>query len=246
MKILPLIGAALLLGLSGSLRAVDFSSTTFNGKRITVCQVDLRKGNLRLFLRDETGATFKRFDKLASWLAARGEKLIFAMNGGMYHGNFAPVGLFISEGKTLEALNLSDAPGNFFLKPNGVFLISKSGAKIVESSEFPANGKGVLLATQSGPLLVQHGRLHSAFQSGSTSCLFRNGVGIVNANTVVFAISEEPINFDEFARGFRDTLHCQDALFLDGTISSLYSPELKRSDFRMDLGPILGITEPSR
>jgi len=42
---------------------------------------------------------------------------------------------------------------------------------------------------------------------------------------------------------FRDTLHCPDALFLDGTISSLHSTNLNRSDFRMDLGPILAVTE---
>ncbi len=32
--------------------------------------------------------------------------------------------------------------------------------------------------------------------------------------------------------------------FLDGTISSLHSTRLGRSDFKMDLGPIIGITEP--
>jgi uncharacterized protein YigE (DUF2233 family) len=45
-------------------------------------------------------------------------------------------------------------------------------------------------------------------------------------------------------RLFRDVLRCPDALFLDGTISSLHSTKLNRSDFRMDLGPMLGVTEP--
>jgi uncharacterized protein YigE (DUF2233 family) len=58
-----------------------------------------------------------------------------------------------------------------------------------------------------------------------------------------FVNSEAPLNFYEFASFFRDTLRCNDALFLDGTISSLHSIELKRSDFRMDLGPIIGIAE---
>jgi uncharacterized protein YigE (DUF2233 family) len=68
-------------------------------------------------------------------------------------------------------------------------------------------------------------------------------VGVPSPNVAVFAISEAPINFYEFATMFRDLLHCPDALFLDGTISSLYSPELKRNDFRMDLGPMIGVTE---
>jgi uncharacterized protein YigE (DUF2233 family) len=61
---------------------------------------------------------------------------------------------------------------------------------------------------------------------------------------VIFVNSEEPVNFHEFARLFRDQLDCPNALFLDGTVSSLHALELKRSDFRMDLGPLIGITAP--
>jgi uncharacterized protein YigE (DUF2233 family) len=60
---------------------------------------------------------------------------------------------------------------------------------------------------------------------------------------VVFVNSEAPINFHEFASYFRDKLGCSEALFLDGTINSLHSTELKRSDMRMDLGPLIGVTE---
>ena len=58
----------------------------------------------------------------------------------------------------------------------------------------------------------------------------------------VFVISGAPVNFDEFARLFRDELKCPDALFLDGTVSSLHSAALKRSDFHIDLGPLIGVT----
>ena len=102
----------------------------------------------------------------------------------------------------------------------------------------------VELATQSGPLLVEAGRIHPVFKPGSTSLLFRNGVGVVEPHTVCFAISEEPVNFYEFATLFRDVLHCPDALFLDGTISSLHAPALKRSDKKIDLGPMIGIVGP--
>ena len=49
--------------------------------------------------------------------------------------------------------------------------------------------------------------------------------------------------FHQFATFFRDSLKCSEAVFLDGTINSLYSTELKRSDFRMDLGPMIGVVE---
>ena len=200
---------------------------------------------MQLFLKDENGQSFKTFSKLAPWLEARGQKLVFAMNAGMYHGDFSPVGLFVSEGRQVAPLNLTNAEGNFFLKPNGIFMISEAGAKIVESSDYPRFQKGVSLATQSGPLLLQHGKVHPAFNASSASRLFRNGVGVASPETAIFVISEEPVNLYEFAILFRDKLRCPDALFFDGTISSLYSTELKRSDFRMDLGPIIGITEVS-
>jgi uncharacterized protein YigE (DUF2233 family) len=86
------------------------------------------------------------------------------------------------------------------------------------------------------------GILH-AFKEGSENRLFRNGVGVPSPDVALFAISEAPVNFHEFATTFRDVLHWPEALFLDGTISSLYAPKLDRCDFRMDLGPIVGVTE---
>jgi uncharacterized protein YigE (DUF2233 family) len=58
---------------------------------------------------------------------------------------------------------------------------------------------------------------------------------------VAFVISESPVTFYEFASFFRDSLHCRDALYLDGTISSLYAPSLKREDRGSDMGPMLGV-----
>ena len=38
----------------------------------------------------------------------------------------------------------------------------------------------------------------------------------------VRAVSEAPLTFHAFARLFRDTLGCRDALYLDGTLSKMY------------------------
>jgi uncharacterized protein YigE (DUF2233 family) len=165
------------------------------------------------------------------------------MNAGMYHGDFSAVGLYVSGGQQLAPLNTTNGNGNFFLKPNGVFAVTKTGARVVESSEYPMLHERVILATQSGPLLVRGGKLHPAFNANSESRLFRNGVGVPSPAVALFVISEAPVNFYEFATLFRDKLRCPDALFLDGTISSLHAPELKRSDFRKDLGPIIAVTE---
>ena len=236
---------AMVLFWGGVARGVGFSEERAAGKRVTVCRVDTRTERLRLFLRDGHGEVFRRFDRLAQALRAKGASLVFAMNAGMFQPGWLPVGLFVADGKTLLPLNTTEGAGNFFLKPNGVFLVVDGKAQVVESSRYPeitSTGR-VTLATQSGPLLVQAGTIHPAFNPASTSRLIRNGVGVTAAGEAVFAISEEPVNLYEFAEFFRDVLRCPDALFLDGTVSSLYAPGLKRDDFRAVLGPMIGVVE---
>lgn len=208
----------------------------------TVVRVDTSRERLQLFLDDDRGRPFYRFDRLAAWLKARGHTLKFAMNAGMYHRDFSPVGLLVIDGKERAPLNRDEGRGNFYLKPNGVFLVSPSGPSVVETSRYPAMSEGVLLATQSGPLLVSNGAIHPAFDPKSSHRRIRNGVG-VSGKIAYFVISERPVTFHEFAVYFRDELHCSDALYLDGEVSGLYSVETGRSDRRANLGPMIGVVE---
>jgi uncharacterized protein YigE (DUF2233 family) len=101
-------------------------------------------------------------------------------------------------------------------------------------------------ATQSGPMLVINGQIHPQFSEQSTSRKIRNGVGVKGQDTVVFAISEDPVTFSTFARLFRDELGCPNALFLDGSVSSLYAPSLEKMDTLMPMGPIVGALRQRR
>ncbi len=94
------------------------------------------------------------------------------------------------------------------------------------------------LATQSGPMLLDRGLIPdiAAFRPTSTSRFVRNGVCAPTQQEAVFVISEDPVTFFEFAQFFRDRLACSDALYLDGSISSLYAPQLGRADSRRDAG----------
>lgn len=224
----------------------EIKTISFQGKRFTVCRVDPRETKLELYLRDESGTAFTTFDRLDTWLRSRGRQLVFAMNAGMFHPDFSPVGLYVEHGKQLRPLNLRKGKGNFSLMPNGVFAVVDSKATVVESSQYYTLKGQVSLATQSGPLLVIDGRIHQAFMPNSNSRLYRNGVGVSRDGRAVFAITEEPVNFYEFALLFRDGLECPNALFLDGSISSLYAPELGRNDFSMGLGPIIAVTHHLR
>ncbi len=208
--------------------------------RYTVVAVDVKREKLQLFLADEAHKPFMSFARLSSWLQGRGGKLDFAMNAGMYHPDFSPVGLLVQEGKQVAPLNLAEGAGNFFLKPNGVFLVTQAGPQVVESRHYAAVKGKVLLATQSGPMLLSDGVMHPAFREASRSRHIRNGVGVANGK-VLFVISNEPVTFYAFAAFFRDELKCRNALYLDGAISSLYSEKLKRNDALATLGPILGV-----
>jgi uncharacterized protein YigE (DUF2233 family) len=172
------------------------------------------------------------------------EQLLFAMNAGMYRGDYSPLGLFVANGHELHRINMASGYGNFYLQPNGVFVLSTSGARLVETAEYRTLTEPVTLATQSGPLLVRAGQINSNFDPQGTSKFVRNGVGVVNANEVVFAITEQPVNFYEFALLFRDRLQCKDALYLDGSVSSLYARSLGRDDELVPLGPIIAVTSP--
>lgn len=205
-----------------------------------VVRVDTARQDLQAFWADEQGRPFKQFDRLSAWLDGRGKRLIFAMNAGMFHPDLSPVGLLVVDGKQVSPLNTASGAGNFFLEPNGVFLLAADGPQVVESAEYPGGHSGIRLATQSGPLLLRRGVIHPAFKPASTSRLIRNGVG-VSGRVAIFVMANRPVSFHEMAVYFRDVLHCQDALYLDGVVSRLYADDLFRADLGTDLGPMLGV-----
>lgn len=207
----------------------------------TVVRVDAAK--LHLFWQDDKGQPLRRLDRLAAWQKTQGRTLTFGMNAGMYHADGGPVGLLVIAGREQSPLNLDDGQGNFFLKPNGVFFVDAAGAHVADAVDYAAAPRdGVRLATQSGPLLLKHGEIHPALRPASASRYIRNGV-CAQGQQAVFAISERPVTFHEFASFFRDELHCQDALYLDGAVSSLWSPQLGRNDHWQEHGPLFGVTE---
>jgi uncharacterized protein YigE (DUF2233 family) len=121
-----------------------------------------------------------------------------------------------------------------------VFFIAGQTAGVLETSRYLKQRLKVDHATQSGPMLVIDGRIHPRISENGPSRKIRNGVGVRDRHKAVFAISDEPVTFGEFARLFKDELGCENALFLDGTISSLFAPGLGRDDSLLPLGPMIG------
>lgn len=213
----------------------------FEGSPFTVCRFDASTDRLELV----DGRSLRSLAALEESLGARAGEVRFAMNAGMYDEEGAPIGLFVTRGEEKKPLNLRKGGGNFHLLPNGVFAVDKSGrVSVTPSHEFRKRVKGPAWATQSGPMLVIAGKLHPRFDADGRSQLVRNGVGVRDPHTAFFAISEEGISFGRFARFFRDALKAPDALYLDGSVSSLWDPAAGRQDGYSGLGPMIVVFRP--
>jgi uncharacterized protein YigE (DUF2233 family) len=165
------------------------------------------------------------------------------MNAGMYDESGHPVGLYVEAGNQRHPINRQRGPGNFHMLPNGVFTIAADGRVAVLPAGDYDPGTAPRFATQSGPMLVIDGRLHPAIQDNGPSLHIRNGVGVDSADTAWFVISDDAVSFGRMARFFRDVLHCPNALYLDGSVSSLWDRPAGRRDTNSELGPLVAIFE---
>lgn len=232
--------ALMLFGWAVPAGAAECTAGNFEGTPFTACTVDPKTETLRLWHTAPDGKIYGTFDRLEAALAAQGERLGFAMNGGMYHDDRSPVGLYVEDGVERSALVAGPGPGNFGLVPNGVFCLSDGGAAVIETEAFLKTQPACTYAAQSGPMLVIGGALHPKFLEDSTSRFVRNGVGVRPDGTVVFVITDAPVTFHRFARIFRDRMGTPDALYIDGKVSRLYAPAIGRHDIGFPLGPIVG------
>ena len=86
---------ALLLSFScNQSSAVDCENyKNFNG-RLTACVVDMHQESLGLYWRDKKSKPYASIDVLKNDLENDVQKIIFAMNAGMYQQDLTPMGLF--------------------------------------------------------------------------------------------------------------------------------------------------------
>lgn len=215
----------------------------FEGTAFTVCRFDRRTDRLRMIYKPPSGPPLRSFAALEAFLGSEARLVRFAVNGGMFDEEGAPIGLFVEDGTARRRLNLREGGGNFHLLPNGVFAQGEDGrVHVVESARFADRVPWPRWATQSGPMLVIDGKLHPRFDADGPSRLIRNGVGVGDPDTAWFAIAEDGVSFGRFARLFRDELGCANALFLDGSVSSLWDPAAARQDAFAPLGPMIVVS----
>lgn len=227
-----------------SLAAFTIQLNTDNDTIIS-CTVDPAKQDIQLYWKNDKGVILKSIQNLKTFVESKNNRLVFAANAGMYKEDNSPLGLFIQNGKTLAPLNTRNASGNFYMKPNGIFYITTDNrAAVCETKDF-ANTATIKYATQSGPMLLSNGQIHSAFVKGSTNLNIRNGVGILPNNNIVFAMSKKEINFYDFAAYFQK-LGCKNALYLDGFVSRTYLPEKYWLQEDGNFGVMIGVIEKNK
>jgi uncharacterized protein YigE (DUF2233 family) len=211
----------------------------FEASTFTACRYDSKTHRIALAAAKD-GKALRGFTALEQSLGEDARSLLFAMNAGMYDEEGMPIGLYVEGGRELHAINLNDGPGNFHMKPNGIFAVDGSGRVAIVPSESWGRRKP-RFASQSGPMLLIGGKLHPKIQADGPSLHIRNGVGTADGRTAWFVISKEPVSFGRFARFLRDGLGCRDALFFDGAVSSLWDKGAGRMDRGYAIGPMVAV-----
>lgn len=212
----------------------------FEAVPITHCVADPAKHTIRTVLSDDAGKPFRSLSTYGKSLGDDAVNVAFAVNGGMFDGAGEPIGYYVEDGERLKLLNREDGPGNFHLKPNGVFFGTDGKWEVRTSDDFYANvGDRPRFGTQSGPMLVIKGKLHPEIQDNGPSKAIRNGVGVDAAGRAHFVISDAPLSFGQLARFFRDEIKVPNALFLDGNVAALWDPLAERLDTGAEIGPLI-------
>ena len=204
---------------------------------------------LHLFLADGRGEPLRTLRRAAELAAASQQRLVFAMNAGIYEPDLRPTGLAIEAGGVLAPLNTRQGDGNFHASPNGVFYVAAQGAAIARTATFAATPpRGVRLATQSGPVLLEDGAMPAASvraAPGPAARHFKRNAVCADGGVATLVMVDDEVTLHELAVLLRDRVGCRNALYMDGAISQVLDARSGRVDEDVPLGPILGVVEPA-
>ncbi len=161
---------------------------------------------------DKNGHRYGSFKKLFKALKERGQQPSALINAGMVEPDGSAVGLLIVAGSWLHEVNLMQGKGNFFMGKKGVFGITKEGKAEIFEPSAKSNFENFAYATQSGPLLIQEGRIVA--EDDWRNPKSRSAVGISVDGSVTFVQDSSKglrqLAEDGIKAGFKDML------FLDG------------------------------
>ena len=207
--------------------------------------VDPAGDDVRMVWKDSDGSRYSSFASVDDDLHDEGRALRFAMNGGMFTPNNAPLGLYIEQGRRLHPLNKHKGTGNFAIPPGGIFALFRDRhAEIIPLDNYDPDPQ-IAYATQSAPLLVIDGKINDAFQRRSGNLKVRNGVCVLANGKLILSMSKGPVSFYDFAAHFQKA-GCKNALYLDGAISQATFPAIGWQQAGTNLGVMIIVTDPAK
>ena len=219
-------------------------SVIFENTSLTHCLATPSRHRINMVLGAGSDAPYRSLPAFARTRNAA--SVAFAMNGGMFDKSGQPIGYYVETAERLVPLKTASGEGNFHMLPNGVFFGSDELWEVRTTEDFLANvSDRPQFGTQSGPMLLIDGKLHPDISHDGESRVIRNGVGVDERGRAHFVISNAPISFGKLARFYRDELSVRNALYLDGSVSSLWNPTTDRLDSGAPIGPIIVVEKKS-
>lgn len=182
--------------------------------------------SIRMVWQDEQGVPHGQLERGRRALERSGDDVVAIASGGIHSPGLRPLGLYIENGVELTPLNQAEGSGNFFLQPNGVFLLVNGTAAVETTGQFAerysynSHPERVDWAVQSGPMLVVDGEANPLFTHSSTSTHIRNAVAVDTEGLVILIRSHGLVTMRQLADRCIE-LGAVNALYLDGTISRL-------------------------
>lgn len=198
----------------------------FNGNTYNVCTIKVDNNALKYFdiLSNNTNVEHNILMK-----SIDNDFSFFAINASINDSTCSPVGYFVKDYKQINPVNLNNGIGNFYLKPNGAFIVTDNEVAICESSKINQYNK-VRLGIQSGPMLLIDKVINTQFNQNSVNKNIRCGVGIYDNSKgdkfLVFILSKTPITFFEFATLFIQKYNCSNALCLESSNCVINLPDV--------------------
>lgn len=232
---------------------VEFERIDHAGTSFDVVWVDPARAEIAVFWKDAGGRPYRTLRGFGQAMTRAGRRVLAATNAGMFEEapspatgrlDSIPLGLHVESGAVLRPLNRrvvrpgEPGWGNFYMRPNAVFGVDRSGRAWVRETPRVAGGEASLAhATQSGPALVLEGKIHPGFARPGGRRQVRNAVGVCGRGRVALVYTGAA-TVHELADLFRARLGCPDAVYLDGSISGLLVPDER---VRVEHGRYVGI-----
>jgi hypothetical protein len=89
---------------------------------------DAQKERIAMYWQDRHGKAWGSLRSLLAGIDGDG-RVQMAMNGGIYDKAYAPLGLYIEDGKRLTPVNRASGGGNFLSAPAAFYLVENAGRK---------------------------------------------------------------------------------------------------------------------